>query len=639
MSSRPLPPAPVPESPDSDVEGTNELVVLDPAVYTGEEEEGQRPAISDTWVMPIAEAEAVASVAAQALQAERVVQLEGELEVLAATLRETQQLLARRDERLREIEEARNEAQTAHTQAEQRATEASDELSKARALTETTSARVTELERALGESARTLEERESASHAQQAEQLAEQQSLAARNRVEAELLLGDLARERAHAARYFESLRNAEGRRQIFEGLVTDLEREAEDRAAELVRLARELGGRDSRARELESELAQRSLRIGELEQQLLAAAASFSERDALLRDSRHETQGLHAKAGRLMSELDAAGERVRALEARATQHENSDARQQAEIKRLRTEYDSLRGELEAARQAAANASAQLAVHEGAVVQGRGQTAELAGALALERRRSTDLERELETVRGEMHEWAGALKLLQQERNSQTDGAAAAEVRVRELERRAAEQLEALAALRQESNSAVARARELEDDLRAAEDAIHRLEAEARSRGTRVEELERATQEWRAVYEEVRQRSVDPHCHPALREAARQMLGGAEAPEATQLPDGAMRLLIQTAEGGREIVHVLGRRTSIGRTPDNDLQIDAKYISRHHCVILAGPVQTIVEDLNSTNGVMVNGKRVARHALKDGDQVVIGRALYRFVVRKNSEKR
>jgi pSer/pThr/pTyr-binding forkhead associated (FHA) protein len=104
------------------------------------------------------------------------------------------------------------------------------------------------------------------------------------------------------------------------------------------------------------------------------------------------------------------------------------------------------------------------------------------------------------------------------------------------------------------------------------------------------------------------------------------------------LPEGATRLLIYQQDG-REIVHVLGRKTSVGRTPDNDLQIDAKFISRHHAVILAGPAQTVIEDLSSTNGVQVNGRRVTRQILKDGDSVSIGRQQYRFVVRKSNDKR
>jgi pSer/pThr/pTyr-binding forkhead associated (FHA) protein len=103
-------------------------------------------------------------------------------------------------------------------------------------------------------------------------------------------------------------------------------------------------------------------------------------------------------------------------------------------------------------------------------------------------------------------------------------------------------------------------------------------------------------------------------------------------------PDGATRLLIR-ADGDRDVVHVLGRKTSVGRTPDNDLQIDARYISRHHAVILAGPAHTIIEDLNSTNGVLVNSRRITRQTLKDGDVVVIGKTQFRFAVRAVSEKR
>ena len=61
--------------------------------------------------------------------------------------------------------------------------------------------------------------------------------------------------------------------------------------------------------------------------------------------------------------------------------------------------------------------------------------------------------------------------------------------------------------------------------------------------------------------------------------------------------------------------------------------LDTKHVSRYHAVLLAGPVHTTIEDLNSTNGVFVNGKRVSRQALKDGDKVVIGRSQFRYTVR------
>jgi general secretion pathway protein A len=65
-------------------------------------------------------------------------------------------------------------------------------------------------------------------------------------------------------------------------------------------------------------------------------------------------------------------------------------------------------------------------------------------------------------------------------------------------------------------------------------------------------------------------------------------------------------------------------RLVIGRTPDNDLQIDSKFISRHHCQIVTQPDSCLIEDLNSTNGIYVQSKRVRRYNLNDGDVVTVG---------------
>jgi hypothetical protein len=65
-------------------------------------------------------------------------------------------------------------------------------------------------------------------------------------------------------------------------------------------------------------------------------------------------------------------------------------------------------------------------------------------------------------------------------------------------------------------------------------------------------------------------------------------------------------------------------RLVIGRTSDNDLQIDSKFISRHHCQIVTQADSCLIEDLNSTNGIYVQSKRVRRYNLNDGDVVQIG---------------
>ena len=66
-------------------------------------------------------------------------------------------------------------------------------------------------------------------------------------------------------------------------------------------------------------------------------------------------------------------------------------------------------------------------------------------------------------------------------------------------------------------------------------------------------------------------------------------------------------------------------RTIIGRTPDNDLQIDSRFVSRHHCQIITKGSACVIEDLNSTNGIVVKAKRVRHHNLNDGDVVTIGK--------------
>jgi len=65
-------------------------------------------------------------------------------------------------------------------------------------------------------------------------------------------------------------------------------------------------------------------------------------------------------------------------------------------------------------------------------------------------------------------------------------------------------------------------------------------------------------------------------------------------------------------------------RLIIGRTPANDVQIDSRFVSRHHCQILTTAQSCVIEDLNSTNGIYVQSKRVRYHNLNDGDVVTVG---------------
>jgi pSer/pThr/pTyr-binding forkhead associated (FHA) protein len=69
----------------------------------------------------------------------------------------------------------------------------------------------------------------------------------------------------------------------------------------------------------------------------------------------------------------------------------------------------------------------------------------------------------------------------------------------------------------------------------------------------------------------------------------------------------------------------LGSVKTIGRTAKADFILDAALISRVHCRLSAEADKIAVEDLDSTNGVQVNGKRVNKAALKAGDILTVGR--------------
>jgi pSer/pThr/pTyr-binding forkhead associated (FHA) protein len=77
-----------------------------------------------------------------------------------------------------------------------------------------------------------------------------------------------------------------------------------------------------------------------------------------------------------------------------------------------------------------------------------------------------------------------------------------------------------------------------------------------------------------------------------------------------------------------------GNVKTVGRAGRADFVLDASLVSRLHCRLTAGSLELEVVDLKSTNGTFVNGTRVSRAALKDGDRLGIGRV--EFVVTRSA---
>lgn len=73
-------------------------------------------------------------------------------------------------------------------------------------------------------------------------------------------------------------------------------------------------------------------------------------------------------------------------------------------------------------------------------------------------------------------------------------------------------------------------------------------------------------------------------------------------------------------------------RISIGRKPHNDIQIDNLAISGDHAIITTLLNDSFLEDLDSTNGTMVNGKPIRRYALQPNDVIEMGKYRLKYIV-------
>ena len=72
-------------------------------------------------------------------------------------------------------------------------------------------------------------------------------------------------------------------------------------------------------------------------------------------------------------------------------------------------------------------------------------------------------------------------------------------------------------------------------------------------------------------------------------------------------------------------------RTSIGRKPHNDIQIDNLAVSGEHAVIVTILNDSFLEDLGSTNGTVVNGNPIKKHFLQNNDLIELGKYKLKFI--------
>ncbi|HMK86780.1 MAG TPA: FHA domain-containing protein [Steroidobacteraceae bacterium] len=493
---------------------------------------------------------------------------------------------------------------------------------------------------------------------------------------------GIAAREAARA-RIEEVLRESERH----QGEARTLRDTLAAREISIAQVMHSLGERDAQLNALQREHAQivptleaRSLASAQLEMELKAAQARAEGLAVELKQHQQSLAELTARLGRADSELadnrrelrlaktqaDSYLETLRSREWRSGFNQNLYREWDAKIDAARTDHGALQAECDRLRQtagalsrrhseqeeaigklnaAAAADAAMLAKKGHELAEGEKARTELLArieALETERKRMND------TLAGREQELGEARSLGQGEAQRLKELLTTAESREAELKAQIGE-LQAQAATHEEEMTVLmAHLNEARRPVQSIHADIKRLNDDLALKGLSIEQLTEDNKSLRATLERMRGALEE-------REFLIRRLERAEANNANVL--GRLQTSIERlgtgpiaapstagAEYVAELVKLddhqvfpLGRRTRIGRIPGCEIQIDLQSVSRNHAMILKGAHELIVEDLNSTNGVLVNGRKVSRHALSDGDVLTIGETHFRCVLKPVSQ--
>ncbi len=115
----------------------------------------------------------------------------------------------------------------------------------------------------------------------------------------------------------------------------------------------------------------------------------------------------------------------------------------------------------------------------------------------------------------------------------------------------------------------------------------------------------------------------------AADEACQTRVSGLLAPEPKRR-QGQPYLVLRCGAGQERVVPIGGETVTIGRSGSCDIVIEDPGVSRRHAEIARDGGRFYVTDLGSTNGTYVNGRKVSRQLLADGDLVSFGKVAARF---------
>ncbi|MGH8316468.1 MAG: FHA domain-containing protein [Steroidobacteraceae bacterium] len=411
----------------------------------------------------------------------------------------------------------------------------------------------------------------------------------------------------AQLANCVESLHSRESYRAIYESTLRELE--AELAAARLVTAEQEARA-DQLGAELQSRgrLLQNAVRERDEARQL--HDTEITQHAAERGEGEQRRGALESRLAELTAEHANACARLLAMEATLTTAQH---RAEAEALASGTAAERLR-ELESA---IASSQAELTNARLEIERSRALLADLTAALLKSQTMVADQGRLLEereaaasTMAATHAEQAALITTLRGRAEELTARLATPEAERRALE----ERVTALTKEVAESQSRITRLESMNTGLRATEGQLNTLLAE------RDAELQRATQiaSMNAYALGRVQSSID--------ELGRTLTASEGAPGSAQVS------ILTRIDNGQNHSVVLRGRTTIGRDRDNDLSLAMRSVSRHHAVLVPNLRTAFVQDLSSTNGVLVNQRRVRCARLEHGDVITFGGAQFRYTV-------
>jgi len=121
--------------------------------------------------------------------------------------------------------------------------------------------------------------------------------------------------------------------------------------------------------------------------------------------------------------------------------------------------------------------------------------------------------------------------------------------------------------------------------------------------------------------------------HTSISEQSQTAAPAPSTPEPVINPaPGAVNRLLVVISGGQRLKYPLFKDSmTIGRSPENDIQVATQFVSRVHARLTSDSRGATIEDLNSRNGVVVNSRKVSKKRLRNGDLIALGKVQFKFI--------